>query len=211
MSSGREQSARPLIYNPAAGGSHGLMLMSEAITQLLEAARSGDAAANRELFSRVYAELKVLARSHRRRWQGNDTINTTALIHEAFIKLSGSDGFVNRTHFYATASKAMRQILLNYAEQQRTEKRGGDAVMVPLDEAQSVGTATVDELCNLEQLLKRLEAENPRRCQIVECRVFGGMTVEETAQALEISPATVKREWQIASAELYRDLNGEPQ
>jgi RNA polymerase sigma factor (TIGR02999 family) len=105
--------------------------MSESITLLLEAAKTGDATATQRLFASVYAELKLLARAHRRRWQGNETINTTALIHEAFIKLSGSEGYANRTHFYATASKAMRQILVNYAEQQRTEKRGGDRVQVP--------------------------------------------------------------------------------
>lgn len=180
--------------------------MSESITVLLEAARTGDTGATQKLFASVYSELKVLARSHRRRWNGNETINTTALIHEAFIKLSGSEGYANRTHFYATASKAMRQVLLNYAEQQRTAKRGGDAVQVPLEDAQFVSVGSADEVFNLEQLLKRLEAENPRRCQIVECRVFGGMTVEETADALAISPATVKREWQIASALLYREL-----
>jgi RNA polymerase sigma factor (TIGR02999 family) len=181
--------------------------MSESITLLLEAAKTGDATATQRLFASVYAELKLLARAHRRRWQGNETINTTALIHEAFIKLSGSEGYANRTHFYATASKAMRQILVNYAEQQRTEKRGGDRVQVPLDEAELASAASADELFNLEQLLRRLEAENPRRCRIVECRVFGGMSVEETADALDISPATVKREWQIASAMLYRELN----
>lgn len=179
------------------------------ITTLLETARTGDPAATNQLFSAVYDELRKLARSHRRRWNGNDTINTTALIHEAFIKLSGNESrsFANRTHFYATASKAMRQILLNYAEQQRAAKRGGDALQVPLEEAEFVTQASADELLTLEQSLRQLEADNPRRCRIVECRVFGGMTVEETADALDISPATVKREWQIASASLYRNLH----
>ncbi len=181
--------------------------MSESITLLLQAAKTGDERATQKLFAAVYGELKALARSHRRRWNGNETINTTALIHEAFIKLAGKEGFANRTHFYATASKAMRQILLNYAEQQRAMKRGGEAVQVPLEQAEFVSAASADELFNLEHLLKRLEAENPRRCQIVECRVFGGMTVEETADALELSPATVKREWQVASAMLYRELS----
>lgn len=183
--------------------------MSESITLLLDAARSGDAEATRKLFTAVYAELKVLARSHRRRWSGNETINTTALIHEAFIKLSGGDDrYASRTHFYATASKAMRQILLNYAEQQRAAKRGGDAVQVPLEDAALVSSATADELISFEQVLRQLEAGNPRRSQIVECRVFGGMTIEETAEALDISAATVKREWQIASATLYQELQG---
>jgi RNA polymerase sigma factor (TIGR02999 family) len=178
------------------------------ITVLLEAARAGDRQATDELFSAVYNELKRLARSHRRRWRGNETLNTTALIHEAFIKLAGQEdaGFANRTHFFATASKAMRQILVNYAERQDAAKRGGDAVKVPLDENLLVTQTTAQELLSLHELLTRLEADHPRRCRIVECRVFGGMTVEDVATALRISPATVKREWQVAIARLYQEL-----
>lgn len=180
----------------------------ESITQLLDATRAGERSATERLFAAVYHELKVVARSQRRRWVGNHTINTTALIHEAFIKLSADaqPSFANRTHFYATAAKAMRQILVNYAEQQRAAKRGGDAVQVPLEDAEWITETTADELLDMERLLKRLESENERRCRIVECRVFGGLTVEETAEALDISAATVKREWQVASATLYRDL-----
>lgn len=180
----------------------------ESITALLDATRRGEAQATEKLFNAVYAELKAIARSQRRRWVGNHTLNTTALIHEAFIKLAAGEpaNFANRTHFYATASRAMRQILVNYAEQQRAAKRGGDAVQIPLEDIEFVSTASADELLNIEQLLRRLEQDDPRRCQIVECRVFGGMTVEETAEALGISAATVKREWQVASASLYRDL-----
>jgi RNA polymerase sigma factor (TIGR02999 family) len=182
------------------------------ITVLLEATRAGDETATDRLFAAVYGELKKLAHSHRRRWRGNDTLNTTALIHEAFIKLSGPDeqpSFANRTHFYATASKAMRQILVNYAERQSTAKRGGDAVRVPLDDIHFVTETTAEELLDLDRLLGELESDNPRRCRIVECRVFGGMSVEETAQALGISPATVKRDWQISSAWLYQAMSGE--
>ena len=184
----------------------------ESITQMLDATRAGDRAAGERLFSAVYSELKVIARSQRRRWVGNHTINTTALIHEAFIKLSVDTPptFANRTHFYATASKAMRQILVNYAEQQRAAKRGGDALQVPLEEVEWITDTTADELLDMEKLLEGLEAENPRRCQIVECRLFGGMTVEETADALGISAATVKRQWQIASATIYRELRPSP-
>jgi RNA polymerase sigma factor (TIGR02999 family) len=186
--------------------------MPESITTLLDASRRGEADATDRLFSAVYAELRTIARSQRRRWIGNETINTTALIHEAFIKLASPEpaDFANRTHFYATAARAMRQILVNYSEQQHAEKRGGDRVQVPLEEAEFVSTTTADELLDLEALLLKLESENPRRCRIVECRVFGGMTVEETAAALGISPATVKREWQVASARLYRDLQPPP-
>ena len=178
------------------------------ITVLLEAARCGDPQATDALFGAVYGELKKLARSHRRRWRGNETLNTTALIHEAFIKLAGQDepAFANRTHFFATASRAMRQVLVTYAERQDAAKRGGDAVRIPLDENLLVTQATAQELLALHEVLTRLEAEHPRRCRIVECRVFGGMTVEDVAAALDISPATVKREWQVAIARLYQEL-----
>jgi RNA polymerase sigma factor (TIGR02999 family) len=183
-----------------------------AITLLLQQARAGEASAADRLFEAVYSELKRLARSHRRRWQGNDTLNTTALIHEAYLKLAGRDaaGFANRTHFFATASKAMRHVLVNYAERGGAAKRGGNAVNVPLNEAALVADASADELLALNDLLSRLEADDPRRCRIVECRVFGGMTIDEIAQALDISPATVKREWRIATARLYQQLRAEP-
>ena len=120
----------------------------ESITQMLDATRAGDRAAGERLFSAVYSELKVIARSQRRRWVGNHTINTTALIHEAFLKLSTDSPptFANRTHFYATAARAMRQILVNYAEQQRAAKRGGDAVQVPLEDVEWIPETTADEL-----------------------------------------------------------------
>ncbi|HET9864136.1 MAG TPA: ECF-type sigma factor [Steroidobacteraceae bacterium] len=181
----------------------------ESITQMLDATRAGDRDAAERLFGAVYAELRLVARSQRRRWVGNHTMNTTALIHEAFIKLAGNEGasYANRTHFYATAAKAMRQILVNYAEQQRAAKRGGDVVQVPLEEAAWITESTADELIDIERLLAKLEVEDARRCRIVECRLFGGLTVEETAEALGISPATVKREWQVTSAALYRALH----
>ncbi len=182
------------------------------ITVLLDAALGGDNKATDRLFSVVYDELKKLAKSHRRRWHGNNTINTTALINEAFIKLSGSEkpDFANRTHFYATASKAMRQILFNYAEKQSAQKRGGDAVQVPLEDMHFVTQATAEELVQLQQALQRLESNHPRRCQVLECRVFGGMSVEETATALDISPATVKRDWQLASTAIFKELKPDP-
>ena len=181
------------------------------ITVLLGEARSGDAAATEALFNAVYTELRVIARANRRRWQGNRTLNTTALINEVFIKLAGSApvDFQNRTHFYATASKAMRQVLVNYAEQQKAKKRGGDALRVTLDESVFATEASANELLSVHQLLTQLEAENPRRSRIVECRVFGGMTVEEVADALGISTATVKREWRVATAWLYRAVQEE--
>ena len=184
-------------------------MTSEPITLLLAGARRGDIAAADALFSAVYAELQQLARSHRHRWRGNDTMNTTALIHEVFLKFSDQDvgDFANRTHFFATASKAMRQVLVNYAQRQGAGKRGGQAMRITLDEATIASEVSANELLDLHRLLSRLETDNPRRCRVVECRVFGGMTIDEIAEALSISPATVKREWQIASAQLYRELD----
>lgn len=179
------------------------------ITQLLAGMRAGDDGAQRELFGRAYDELRRLARSHRRKWSGNETMNTTALVHEAFLKLAGNEasGFQNRTHFFATASMAMRQVLVNYAEHRRAAKCGGGALHEELDEEALVADDALDELLDLDKAMRELDGRNPRAARVVECRVFGGLSVEETAEALEISPATVKREWQLASALLYRAVS----
>jgi RNA polymerase sigma factor (TIGR02999 family) len=182
---------------------------SKPISVLLQASRNGDSNAADELFATVYAELKLLARSHRRRWRGNHTVNTTVLLHELFIKLSDNAGskFENRTHFFATASRAMRQVLVSYARQQGAAKRGGSAPRITLDEASMASPVGPDELLDLVEILDRLEKDNPRQCRVVECRVLGGMTVQEVADALDISTATVKRDWQVASARIYRDMH----
>ena len=176
------------------------------ITLLLTAARNGDPAATESLFDAVYAELKTLARYNRRQWRGNQTMNTTALINEAFIRLAGDNdkGYANRTHFFATASKAMRQILVNYARKQKALKRGGDAMAVTLNDSVISTETSAEELLELHQLLAELEKENSRRAQIIECRVFGGMTIEEVAEALDISIATVKRDWKLGTTSLYQ-------
>lgn len=180
------------------------------VTALLEVAQAGDARAMHQLFTLVYDELHRLARSHRRRWSGDDTMNTTALLHEAFIKLTAgaTPRFENRHHFFATASKAMRQVLVNYAEARHAAKRGSGAQHVPLDEDALVADDTIDELLDLDRALHALEARSPRQARVVECRVFGGLSVDETAEVLAISPATVKREWQVASAALFQSLKG---
>lgn len=182
--------------------------MRDDITELLHQSGSGDAKAAEALFNNVYQELRVIAHSHRRRWQGNDTLNTTALIHEAYAKLAeGQGNFHNRTHFYATASKAMRQVLVNYAERNRADKRQAEYATLDENDLPSAEHSTIDELLAIDQLLHKLETENERGCRIVECRVFGGMSIEETAQALDVSPATVKRDWTLLSAWLYRELH----
>lgn len=202
-----------MVMTPADGAADGPHTAAPeatpaSITALLEDVRSGKPEATRALYEHAYSELRRLARSHRRRWNGNATMNTTAILHEAYLKLAGSDApaYENRLHFFATASMAMRQVLVNYAEHRRAAKSGGGVMHVPLEDDALVAECAIDELLDLDKALRALEAESPRRGRIVECRLFGGMSVEETAAALEISPATVKREWQVVSALLFRDI-----
>ena len=130
------------------------------------------------------------------------------LIHEAYLKLAGqaAPNWQSRGHFFATAAKAMRQVLVNYAQRSSAEKRGGKAQDLSLPDGLAAEGATLLELLELHQALEQLEQAQPRRCQVVECRIFGGMTNEQVAQALGISVATVKRDWTLACAELYQRL-----
>ena len=188
-----------------------LMSGADNITRLLHAAVAGDGRADDALFDQVYKELRKIAKSHRRSWQGNHTLNTTALINEAYIKLADQDDpdYRSRTHFYATASKAMRHILINYAERRNAAKRGGGQDNLQIEELPLAGEDSLDDLLELNALLERLEGDNPRGCRIAECRVFGGMTISETGEVLGISPATVKREWAVLSAWLYREMHSD--
>ena len=181
---------------------------SRDITRLLQAAAGGDQHAGNALFESIYRELRTIARAHRRRWTGNHTIDTTALVNEAYLKLASEElaSYRDRTHFFATASRAMRQVLINYAERMATAKRGSNVEHVTLEGVATDGLATFDELLEIDALLNRLEKENPRHCRLFECRVFGGMTIGETANALDVSPATVKRDWSLVSAWVYREM-----
>ena len=185
------------------------MQQTKEITDLLELASDGDVSASDELFSNVYQELRKIARANRRRWRGNQTLNTTALIHEAYLKLANGNvaDYKSRSHFFATASKAMRQVLINYAERMTAAKRGGDAIRVTLSGNAPVIDDTIDELLMINDLLAEIEQSNERHGRLFECRVFGGMTIEETAAALDVSPATVKRDWALLSAWMYREMN----
>jgi RNA polymerase sigma factor (TIGR02999 family) len=191
------------------------------ITILLKAAGDGDPNALDRLFPMVYDELKRRAKSERRRLGGHATMNTTALVNEAYLKLAARDehDFENRAHFYAVAAKAMRHIFLDYAKRKTAVKRGGEAVRVDQDPAAlaDVHPSPVDlrieqaeEVLRLEKALERLEDRDPRKVRVVECRFFGGLTIDDTAAALGISPATVKRDWAGAQVALYRDLAGTP-
>jgi RNA polymerase sigma factor (TIGR02999 family) len=153
-----------------------------------------------------------MARAHRRRWRGNDTMDTTALINEAYVKLA--DGkpieFNDRAHFFATASRAMRQVLINYSERAGAEKRGGRAIRLTLSGDVAAFDDAIGELLDINALLEKVENANERYARLFECRVFGGMTIEETALVLNVSPATVKRDWSLVSAWVYRELRSEP-
>lgn len=185
------------------------------ITGILRAARDGDREAVDGLFRNLYDELRAVARQQRGRWEGDHTLNTTALIHEAYLKLVDQEkaDWRDRAHFYATAATAMRHILVNYAERRHAAKRGGGQPQIPLSAvADALGgpnpvpAETAAEVLALHDALQRLERMSERQCRVVECRFFAGLPIPETAAALGVSPATVKRDWAAASAWLYREL-----
>lgn len=184
------------------------------VTRILEAAKAGDGAAMEKLFPLVYKELHQRAHWQRQKWHGDLTLNTTALVHEAYIKLvdQSKGGWENRAHFLSVAAKAIRHILIDYAQKRKAVKRGGDVQKYSLEELQFAGQEIAmteekaDALVALEEALKLLEQEDEREAKVVECRFFGGMTVEETAAALGISERTVKRDWSMAQAWLRREM-----
>ena len=167
------------------------------------------------LFDRLYADLRRIAHRHRARWVGDETLNTTALVHEAYLKLDGAGAKLaveSRAHLLAVASRAMRQVLLSYAEAQNAQKRGGGADRVSLDEglvAAPLTEAQADRASALEGALRKLEAVDARAARVVECRFFGGLSVDETAEALGVSEATVSRAWRTARAWLYGELKSD--
>ena len=183
-------------------------------TALLAQAREGDPSALRGLFPLVYEQLKQIARVQRRR-QNEGTLNTTALVHEAYIKLTGQQEFGprDRNHFLAVAAIAMRQILVDHARGRLAAKRGGgntpfslEAIEAALENGPRFSDADSEVLVALDESLARLARLSERQSRVVECRFFGGLSIEETAQAMGTSPATVKRDWSMAQAWLYRDL-----
>ncbi len=180
-----------------------------AVTLLLKRVAAGDRDALDALFNSLYAELKRLARIQRTRWTGDETLNTTALVHEAYFKLVGStgDGFSDRSHFFAVASKAMRQVLVTYAERRVAEKRGGGAEVVSLEAGNPVAPEVAEDILAMHEALDRLAQFDERRSKVVEYRFFTGLSVAETAELLGLSPATVKRDWAIASAWLRREMS----
>jgi RNA polymerase sigma factor (TIGR02999 family) len=187
------------------------------ITALLKLWGQGDAVALERLTPLVYDQLLRVARHHMHRERVGHTLQPTALVHEAFLRLSeaGHVEWRNRTHFFAVAARMMRRILVDAARKRGTVKRGGEAVRVahatPLD-FDALPAPFQDraaELCDVDDALMRLSQVDPRRAQVIELRFFGGLTVEETAEVLQISPQSVMRDWRLARAWLTRELRGE--
>jgi RNA polymerase sigma-70 factor, ECF subfamily len=178
------------------------------VTQLIERCREGDATAFDALLEAVYGELRRLAAYHMRDARPGHTLQPTALVHEAYLKLvRGADGsWKDRAHFFAAAAQAMRHILVDHARARATDKRAGDAPRVPLDEAVEAAVSDDVDLVALHEALDRLSAVDPEAGRIVELRYFGGLTVPEVAEVLGVSRATVEREWAAARAWLRAEL-----
>jgi RNA polymerase sigma-70 factor, ECF subfamily len=176
----------------------------KSVTQLLIEWRDGDETALDRLIPIVYDEMRRLARYYMRRERREHTLQTTALINEAYIRLVDHKGmrWQNRAHFYAVAAQAMRRVLVDHARSRHYEKRGGGARIVELDEAAAVAYEQAAEMVALDGALKDLAALDPRQSKTVELRYFGGMSVEETAEVLGVSPVTVMRDWRAAKAYL---------
>ncbi len=184
-------------------------------TELLIALSRGDRGALNELVPLVYDELRAIARQRLRYERATHTLNTTGLVHEAYLKLIQLDRvqWQSRAHFLAIAAQAMRNILVSHARSRKRLKRGGGAAHAPLDEAEDLPAvelpeAEADRILALDGALDRLAELNPRHARVVECRFFGGMSVEETAIALEVSEATAKRDWALLRRWLARELAG---
>ncbi|HVO09126.1 MAG TPA: sigma-70 family RNA polymerase sigma factor [Vicinamibacteria bacterium] len=182
------------------------------ITGLLRDWQGGDARALERLIPLVYDELHALASRHLSRERPGHTLQTTALVHEAYLRLAGQRrvDWQGRAHFFGIAARLMRRILVDHARRERRKKRGARAAHLPIGAAVGVAApAAVDavDACALDRALSRLEGADPQQARIVELRFFGGMTVPETAEVLGISAATVKREWAVARAWLYRELS----
>lgn len=162
-----------------------------------------------ELVPLVYDKLRQMAHRQLAKEHGPRTLNTTGLVHEAYLKLvdESTVPLVNRRYFFGAAARAMRQVLIDAARRRQRKKRGGGVQDLPLDESKVDVDDFSEELLALDESLDRLAGEHPRPAQVVECRFFGGMTVESTADLLEVSPRTVKRDWVLARAWLHRDLN----
>jgi len=185
------------------------------VTRLLSDLHAGKTGSIDALFATVYDTLKELAHVQRRNWDVDFTLNTTALVHEAYLKLvdQTKTDLRSRAHFLNTAAKVMRHLLIDYARQRQSLKRGREYKISSLDSVQSVLESDLvftdenaETLLALDTALKKLALLNERESQVVECRFFAGMSIKETAEVLDVSPMTVKRDWTIALAWLQREM-----
>jgi len=190
------------------------MALQPDVTELLLAWTGGDAAAESALMTTVYGELRRMAQ-RRVRGRRGDSLAATALVHETYLKLVDQKRvrWQNRVHFFAVAARLMRRVVVDHARARGAAKRGGDTVVVQLSDSvlRTAGTFAATELPDVQVLaldaaLRRLKSVGPRQSAVVELRAFGGLSIEETAEALSISPATAKRDWALGRAWLYREL-----
>jgi RNA polymerase sigma factor (TIGR02999 family) len=185
---------------------------NDEITQILAAARRGEPDAMDRLLPRVYDDLRLRARRQLRRRRPGQTLNTTALVHEAYLKLVDQTqaSYQDRCHFFAAAATAMRHILVDRARRHASLKRGGAGQQVALDSGLLQIEAKAVEVLALDEALRSLAKADERLARLVELRFFGGLTMEETAEALQLSERTVQRDWRAARAFLYRTLQEAP-
>jgi RNA polymerase sigma factor (TIGR02999 family) len=184
-------------------------LSPQEVTQLLADWGRGDKSALDKLLPLVHAELRQIARRQMSQERPGHTLQATALLNEAYLKLLGQEGFEwhNRAHFFAVCAQIMRHILIDHARAQAREKRGGGAIQVSLNDVAAIAGEKVEHLIALDDALGFLERVDPQKAKIVELRYFGGLSIEETAEILDISPRTVRREWQRSKAWLYRIIS----
>jgi len=185
--------------------------VQEQITHLLGQLQEGDSRAVDRLLPLVYDQMRAMAGKQLRFERADHTLNATALVHEAYLKLVDQNRmqWQNRAHFLAIAAQAMRRILINYANARRAEKRGGGEPVVTFNEELFKQDARADDLVALDAALDKLKELNERQAKVVEFRFFGGLTQEEIAEVLKVSPPTVQRDWRLARAWLSRELSGD--
>jgi len=182
---------------------------TENVTELLHAWSNGDQAAFDQLAPVVYAELRRLARRYMARERGNHTLQPTALVHEAYIRLAEFRDlhWKNRVHFYAISAQVMRRVLVDFARSRERRKRGGSSQRLSLDECIHLGSGYDAALLELDDALDSLASEDPRKCRVVEMKFFGGLSTEEIAQSLNVSQETVLRDWKLAKLWLLREMS----
>ena len=180
---------------------------SHDVTHLLQAMRAGDEKATAQLLPLVYNELHRLAKSYMRRERQDHTLQATALVNEAYLKLAHGDvNWANREHFIGIAANVMRRVLVDYARQHRAEMRGGGRKRVELEEGLAITADNVDDVLMVDELLERLKADRPRQARVVELRYFGGLSFDQIAPLLEVSSRSAKRDWALARIWLFQQM-----